>query len=388
MTVSPGDRRSFICRINNKNSSKDSTNTFNPTNYTAVHFVGYLNAELESNLKYSTIMSKKLDDGSFNNESNNVYENHSKTLFETDSEVSKTDNSMTYYLIAYVSLPEDQKTMPSEFMCKFDVNGKFVYAENCIYRILGYLPIQLKSESFFNLIHGEDLSMVRDYFQKSLTNCNTKIVSSKYRIRLAQNPKAFQQVQSVFYCLKNPSSGVIEYVSATNKVMPNQSDSNKTTAPGNTALKLTSEENASPVGHKSVNQNNQQMTKCLIKNSNSLPMNISNAFKTSNSSYFKSPSSNYCLNGMPEYITGNSLPLDKPQSTFDRFYQSQTPDTLLSSNLQKTSSFQSLNFNYDPTNFDLNQMLKKRHITSPGQNNEVSSSSFNEIFENKNYYSF
>lgn len=129
-TVSPGDRRSFICRINNKNSSEDSTNTFNPTNYTAVHFVGYLNAELESNLKYSTIMSKKLDDGSFNNESSNVYENHSKTLLETDSEVSKTDNSITYYLIACVSLPENQKTMPSEFMCKFDVNGKFVYAEN------------------------------------------------------------------------------------------------------------------------------------------------------------------------------------------------------------------------------------------------------------------
>lgn len=129
------------------------------------------------------------------------------------------------------------------------------------------------------------------------------------------------------------------------------------------------------------------MTKWPPNNSNYLPMNISNAFKTSNSSYFKSPSSNYCLNGMPEYITGNSLPLDKPQSTFDKFYQSQTSDTLLSSNLQKTSSFQSLNFNYDSTNFDLNQMLKKRHITSPGQNNEVSSSNFNEIFDDKNYYS-
>jgi len=129
-SLDSGDRRSFICRIRDKTTE---TPRYLPS-YTFIQFVGYINSELASNLKYKYSPDQAEESSDFN-ESLTLLNNHSTTLFENEPnnpETWKINNSMIeYYLIAHgSSFKQAPCYSPGCFVCKYDIDGKFIYAEN------------------------------------------------------------------------------------------------------------------------------------------------------------------------------------------------------------------------------------------------------------------
>ncbi len=124
-TLDSGDRRSFICRVKGKND----TSCYFP-NYTSVQFVGYINSELSSNLTYNYLP----DSTNQTTETLGILNNHSTTSIKNkvyDYETSTKNDPMIYYFIAHGSaFKQPASFTPSCFICKYDVDANFVYAEN------------------------------------------------------------------------------------------------------------------------------------------------------------------------------------------------------------------------------------------------------------------
>lgn len=219
-TFNPGNRRSFICRFQN------NPNTLNHTSdqYKVIQFNGYLSSELESNMAYNPNEQTSSSTNETKPDLNQIFNNHSASLVDMNNEGSKSsDNAIQHYLIAYGTVQKTSQTF-TQFITKHDVDGKFTYSENCIYNVIGYLPSQLKAESIFNLIHTEDLPMLKASFLEAKSNPNVQLTTSPYRIFSGHPSKELVLIQSVLFCLKNPFSGVVEFIQSTNHVIPNPLD--------------------------------------------------------------------------------------------------------------------------------------------------------------------
>lgn len=73
---------------------------------------------------------------------------------------------------------------------------------------------------------SEDLAKLRASFQTATMNPNVQVTTDIYRVSHANTTKPFVFLKSVLFCLKNPFSGLIEYITATNQVIPCQSNNN------------------------------------------------------------------------------------------------------------------------------------------------------------------
>jgi hypothetical protein len=62
--------------------------------------------------------------------------------------------------------------------------------------------------------------MLHGLFKHAIDNPNTNITTRPYRCRSAHT-NAFVNIKTVIYCLKNPCSNIIEYIAATNQIVPN-----------------------------------------------------------------------------------------------------------------------------------------------------------------------
>lgn len=121
---SSGNRRSFICRVQSSTS---------PDQHKVVQFMGYLNSELESNLKYTVnnYQRNSMDDvSSMSMETNHIIDNHSADLINQSVETCVKVDSVQNYLIAYGTVESESNDLPVEFMCKYDADGKFIYSES------------------------------------------------------------------------------------------------------------------------------------------------------------------------------------------------------------------------------------------------------------------
>ncbi len=101
--------------------------------YKVVQFIGYVNSELESNLKYNVNSQKNSmeDISSASNEIKHLLNNHSTNLITNSSEsCGKNEFVVQNYLVAYGTVESESNNLPVEFMCKYDVDGKFIYSES------------------------------------------------------------------------------------------------------------------------------------------------------------------------------------------------------------------------------------------------------------------
>lgn len=138
---SSGNRRSFICRVQSSTS---------PDQHKVVQFMGYLNSELESNLKYTVnnYQRNSMDDvSSMSMETNHIIDNHSADLINQSVETCVKVDSVQNYLIAYGTVESESNDLPVEFMCKYDADGKFIYSESSY---AFFFPISIYIDKSFN----------------------------------------------------------------------------------------------------------------------------------------------------------------------------------------------------------------------------------------------
>jgi hypothetical protein len=108
----------------------------------------------------------------------------------SSSSTSSTNSSALHYLIAYGHMKppkplEEETVQHPKFMSRHDSDGKFIYVDPCVHSIIGCMPNQLISESIFNLVHPEDVHLLRKAFQEAIgTLKNHKIRTYHYRFRL------------------------------------------------------------------------------------------------------------------------------------------------------------------------------------------------------------
>jgi len=206
-----GDRRSFMCRI--KNNKSIFINDNQSDQFKVVRFVGYLDSKHESNLRYNTDLPYKSDSP--------LSQNHSCTFLEP----SKTDHKMNgstilHYLIAYGKVEDERlESKVTDFIAKLDSDGKILYSESCVFSLFGFLPNQLKNESIFSLIHSEDVADFKSSLQQAVSNPKERITTDTYRFSKANSEKEIVYLKSVLHAFKNPHSGQIEFITATNHLV-------------------------------------------------------------------------------------------------------------------------------------------------------------------------
>ncbi len=116
------------------------------------------------------------------------------------------------------------------------------------------MPNQLKSDSIFNIAYSEDLPKLKASFTTATLNSNVQVTTDVYRIKHANPTKPSVLIKSVLYCLKNPFSGLVEYITATNQVIPTQTNSNLSSQTVHIPVRHSPEESEKEDYNKSTNR--------------------------------------------------------------------------------------------------------------------------------------
>ncbi|XP_021000848.1 protein cycle [Parasteatoda tepidariorum] len=204
----PGARRSFFCRMKCKVSSsvKEEADTTTGLNrkrkshhsdrkYCVIRCTGYLKSWAPANLS-----------------------------LDLDNDVDSDCNLSCLVAIGQVQhclsnpIPKDGIEVRSmEFTSRHAVDGKFLFVDQRVFLILGYLPQELQGTSCYEYFHQDDIMHLAD-FHRQVLQCQESLASKVYRFRRKEGNFAF--LTSKWKIFRNPWTKELEYIISVNTLVP------------------------------------------------------------------------------------------------------------------------------------------------------------------------
>lgn len=206
MRLAMGSRRGFICRIKVGNVSPESLgylnrvrqrNSLGPSrdgnNFAVVHCTGYIKNWPPQGIQ----MDRNPED--------EMHANSSCCLVAIGRlQVTSTPNSG--------DLSSENN---HEFVSRHALDGNFTFVDHRIMQLMGYSPPELLGKSWFEFIHNEDQSHMKNSFEKVI-EMKGQPMSMSYRFRAKNNTWIWLRTSA--FAFLNPYTEEIEYIVCTNSI--------------------------------------------------------------------------------------------------------------------------------------------------------------------------
>ncbi|KAK9880934.1 hypothetical protein WA026_013267 [Henosepilachna vigintioctopunctata] len=205
-----GARRSFFCRmkcnlaaqIKDKgcimDSQKRRENQTSERKYTVVHCTGYLKSWSPSKIG----------------------------LREQDCEVEGESYNVSCLIAVGRTLPHIStitaanrnriNTKPLQFISKHTLDGKFLFVDQRVTLLLGFLPQELLGCSMYEYYHQDDIAALADS-HKAVLQSMDKLYTKTYRFKTKDGD--FVNIQSEWRPFKNPWTKEVEYLISKNNLI-------------------------------------------------------------------------------------------------------------------------------------------------------------------------
>ncbi|NP_001158488.1 aryl hydrocarbon receptor nuclear translocator-like [Saccoglossus kowalevskii] len=106
--------------------------------------------------------------------------------------------------------------VPTEFVSRHAMDGRFTFVDQRATAILGFLPQELLGTSCYEYYHADDIPPLAESHKAVLAG-KDKIMTTVYRFR-AKNGK-FVKMRTKSFCFRNPWTKEVEYIVCTNTLI-------------------------------------------------------------------------------------------------------------------------------------------------------------------------
>ncbi|XP_045464697.1 protein cycle isoform X2 [Harmonia axyridis] len=205
----PGARRSFFCRMKrnitaqiqdkaNSPEENDEENRITERRYAVMHCTGYLKSW------HPTKIGIDETDIDIDGDSYNV------------SCLVAIGRIMNHIASTATASQQRINTMPIQFVSKHTLDGKFLFVDQRVTLVLGFLPQELLGCSMYEYFHPEDIPILAET-HKSVLQTMDRFFTKPYRFKTKVG--VYVDIQSEWRAFKNPWTKEIEYLISKNNLV-------------------------------------------------------------------------------------------------------------------------------------------------------------------------